>query len=195
MIFRRIIIYTLISASSLLLLWILSPANIIPPVDPIKPVTVYVTDRGLHSRLILPVEDGKFIEYAYGDWNYFALNKQSISYGLAALFTKTQAALGRQIFKNQSQIQGLVKQDNINLLSFEVAQSKALSLGKSLEQRFQRNIDTQVKNPSTGLTLVQDEREYTLFHNSNHELVSWLEDLECQVTGFVMWSNFRVYDT
>lgn len=73
-----------------------------------------------------------------------------------------------------------------------MAKAKALQLAQALDQRFNRNIDTRIENPQTGLTLVKDEQEYTMLHNSNHELVEWLEQLDCQVEGFVMWSNFQV---
>ena len=48
---------------------------IYPPQQSLKePVTVYVADYGVHSSLLLPTGDGRFVEYAFGDWGYAAQN-------------------------------------------------------------------------------------------------------------------------
>ncbi|MCA1995481.1 MAG: hypothetical protein LDL41_26055, partial [Coleofasciculus sp. S288] len=170
-----------------------SPTFIIPPADPASPVTVYVVDYGYHSRLILPEIDGGLVQYTYGDWHYFALNQQDFSSAVAALLIPTRGALGRQNVSDAAELQQLIdKRRYDSLLSFEVAGAKAARLLKLLNDRFNRNIDTRVENSITGLSLVQDDQDYTLFHNSNHELVQWLEDLDCQVRGFVMLPNFQV---
>lgn len=170
-----------------------SPTFIIPPVDPASPVTVYVVDYGYHSRLTLPEVDGGLVQYTYGDWHYFALNQQDFSNAVAALLIPTRGALGRQKVSDAAELQQLIdKRRYDSLLSFEVARAKAARLLKLLNERFNRNIDTRVENPLTGLSLVQDDQDYTLFHNSNHELVKWLEELDCEVRGFVMLPNFQV---
>ncbi|MFQ4145529.1 DUF2459 domain-containing protein [Chlorogloeopsis sp. ULAP02] len=189
---RRIATFTLIAVTCILLIWISTPASIIPPARPTAALTVHVLDLGLHPELVLPNSNGELIVYAYGDWNYFALNNQGFTDGLAALLLPTQGTLGRQKYSNLEQLQQTVKEKDGTLLSFEVTKTKALQLAQALDQRFIRNINTRLENPQTGLTLVKDEQEYTMLHNSNHELVKWLEQLDCQVEGFVMWANFQV---
>jgi hypothetical protein len=177
---------------SILLVWMLSPAIIIPPDDSVGAVTIYVTDYGWHSRLVLPTGNGELIQYAYGDWNYFALNQQDLRNGAAALLLPTQGTLGRQKFSNIIEFEQIIQQKNYTLLSLEVAQPKVIQLLTLLDDRFNRNIATSIENRQTGLTLVKDDQEYTLFHNSNHEIVEWLKSLDCQIHGFVMWANFQV---
>ncbi|MCX7593452.1 MAG: DUF2459 domain-containing protein [Fischerella sp.] len=188
----RIAKFASLVIASILLVWMLSPATIVPPANPAEPVTVYVTDHGLHSRLVLPSGNGELIQYAYGDWNYFALNQQDLRNGIAALLVPTQGTLGRRKFSNITELQQIIQQQDYTLLNLEVAQAKVTRLLKLLDERFNRNIETSIKNPQTGLTLVQDDQNYTLLHNSNHELVGWLQDLDCQVHGFIVWANFRV---
>jgi len=187
---RRIAILFLLGLVSVLVLWVLSPTVIVPPAAVADPVTVYVVDVGLHARLVLPDHNGGLIQYAYGDWNYFALNQQDLSDGLAALLIPTQGTLGRRKFSNVAELEQWVGDET--LLSFAVVGTKAEQLLDSLNARFNRHIDTRVENQVTGLTLVQDDLDYTLFHNSNHELVVWLEELDCRVEGFVLLSNFQV---
>lgn len=189
---HRIAILILAVVASVSLVWIFSPATIIPPADPADPVTVHVVDYGFHSRLVLPDGDGKLIQYAYGDWNYFALNQQDWSDGAAALLVPTQGTLGRRKFSNITELRQMIDRGDNTLLNFEVAGAKAIQLLASLDERFNRNINTRVENPLIEMTLVQDDQDYTLFHNSNHELVLWLKDLDCRVEGFVMWANFQV---
>jgi uncharacterized FAD-dependent dehydrogenase len=141
---------------------------------------------------VLPTGNGELIQYAYGDWNYFALNQQDLRNGAAALLVPTQGTLGRRKFSNIVELQQIIQQQDYTLLSLEVAQAKVTQLLKLLDERFSRNIETSIENSQTGLTLVQDDQDYTLLHNSNHELVEWLQDLDCQIHGFIMWANFRV---
>lgn len=170
---------------------IASPAVIIPPVEPVQPVTVYVVDLGLHSRLVLPDDEEGLVQYAYGDWRYFALNEQDLGSGIAALLIPTQGTLGRRKYQDVDQLQQAIS-DDVTILNFAVARAKARKLRKLLEQRFQQNINTQVFNPVNQMNFVKDDMDYTLYHNSNHELVAWLEDLDCRVEGFVLLADFEV---
>ncbi|HLP90777.1 MAG TPA: DUF2459 domain-containing protein [Nostocaceae cyanobacterium] len=189
---RRIAIIIL-TALSFFLVWIFTPAVIIPPNQKAQETPIYILDLGWHPELILPNNQNTFTLYAYGDWNYFALNNQNLSDGLAALFIPTLGTLGKRTFNNLEEIQKITTQRNYTLLTVKVPQNKVSALIQQLERRFNQNIHTTIYNQKTGLTLVQDEKKYTILHNSNHELIEWLEELGCQVKGFVIWANFRVY--
>jgi hypothetical protein len=166
-----------------------SPATIIPPINPINPVNIYLSDYGVHARLIMPSDKDKCLEYAYGDWQYFALHQQDWLTGAAALFLPTQGALGRKL-KNCDRLQLLGRKNN-SLLSIAVEKIKVDRLLKVLNSYFDRPGTMQIENPHTGMTLVPYDRTYTVLHNSNHELVRWLQDLGCRVEGFVLWANFK----
>ncbi|MDH6076741.1 DUF2459 domain-containing protein [Chrysosporum ovalisporum FSS-45] len=172
------------------LVLIASPTAIIPPANPEEPVTVYVLDLGLHSRLVLPDNQG-LIQYAYGDWRYFAFNQQDSATGIAALLIPTQGTLGRRKYENFAQLQQAMNTD-VTILNFAVATAKVTQLKKSLDKRFNQNIETKIFNPVNQMNFVQDELNYTLYHNSNHELVVWLKNLDCRVNGFVLVANFQV---
>lgn len=190
---KRIALLLLALLSVALVNWVASPAIIIPPAKPALPVTVYVMEQGFHARLVLPLPGNGLIQYAYGDWQYFALNQQSFTSGLRALFLPTQGALGRRIYEDVATLQQTVEEtQGSTLLSLEVPGEKASQLLQSLGDRFQQKQDTQIYNPLTQMFFVQDEQNYIVLHNSNHELVNWLQDLDCQVKGFVLWADFEV---
>lgn len=171
---------------------LLRPTFIIPPTAPAAPVTVYVIDYGYHSRLVLPDGEGKLMQYAYGDWRYYALDRQNLGNGIAALLYPTPGTLGRRQFNNLVELQRQLKSDRNTLLGFEVAEAKAARLLKLLDRRFRQNSPMRVKNLRNHLTFVPDDQDYILFHNSNHELVTWLKNLDCRVKGFVALPNFQV---
>jgi hypothetical protein len=188
---RRITLFILSVVAAIALILIASPAVIIPPPKPVQPVTVYVIDQGLHSRLVLPDGDNKLIQYAYGDWRYFALNQQNLGSGIAALLIPTQGTLGRREYQDLIEMKQTLNSNN-SVLSFPVAQLEVIQLKKSLDQRFNQNIATQIFNPINKMYFVQDDLDYTLYHNSNHELVVWLEALDCRVEGFVLLADFKI---
>ncbi|WP_334311347.1 DUF2459 domain-containing protein [Nodularia sphaerocarpa] len=190
-ILQRISIFILAIVALISLILIASPAVIIPPVKPLEPVIVYVVDLGLHSRLVLPDGDDGFIQYAYGDWRFFALNQEDLGSGIAALLFPTQGTLGRRKYENIAQLQEAIN-GNTTILNFAVARAKATELQKLLDKRFQQNIATQIFNPVNQMNFVQDDLDYTLYHNSNHELVMWLQNLDCRVEGFVLLADFKV---
>jgi hypothetical protein len=179
---RCFAILVLVIASLVITIWVVSPAAIIPPENILNPVNIYLVDYGFHARLILPIGKDKCVEYAYGDWQYFALNQQDWLTGAAALLLPTQGALGRKF----------TKCDRFSNFLIAVEKTKVARLQKLLNSSFDRHASMQIENPHTGMTLVPYDRTYTLLHNSNHELVRWLEDLGCRVEGFVLWANFKL---
>jgi len=175
---------------------ITSPTLIIPPTNLVVPIEVYVADYGFHSSLFLPDGYGGLIEYAYGDWHYFALGRQNWSTGLAALFLPTPGTLARRQYSSLSALkQAFRTEEGAVLLHFSVSRAEAVRLLQSLNDRFQQYRDTQIVNSVSEFAFVRVEKKYSLFHNSNHELVAWLRDLDCQVKGFAAWPNFYLTDS
>jgi hypothetical protein len=188
---RRLSAIVLVSIAIGLLIWISSPAVVRPPIRPSNPTVIHIAEHGLHSRLVLPLNQGELIQYAYGDWKYYALGQQDWQNTIAAILIPTQGALGRRTFSNLIEFQQTSQQEQATILSIAVASAKVEQLRQALNQRFDRQLSTYAENPHTRLTLVRDEQDYTIFHNSNHELVEWLQALDCRVHGFVLWANFR----
>lgn len=198
MICRRVLTIVLVALTlvAIKLAWqIVSPTIIQTPADPSSPITVYVADYGFHSRLLLPNEDGKIVQYAYGDWQYFALKQQTPTTAFRALFVATPATLRKRVFENRMVMEAsLQDRPKIKLLKLEVATDKVVALRSQLEYRFQQQLETHIEDKTYQIKFVREDRDYTVFHNSNHELVAWLQELDCQVEGFITWPNFQVRD-
>jgi hypothetical protein len=169
------------------------PTMIIPPQSPERPITSYVLDRGLHSRLVLPNGNGGMVQYTYGDWRYFALQIQTPISAIQALLLPSAGTLGRREFPNERTLKATIQAESGGrLLSIVVAADEVEELRSQLDRRFRQNLDTHVIHRRVGLHFVRDDQAYSFFHNSNHELVQWLKALDCQVDGFITLPNFRV---
>ena len=192
---RRFALFIVALLGALVLSWITVPATIIPPVAPLNPMTVHVVESGLHAQLILPQGD-RWVQYGFGDWDYYALNRQDLAHALMALLWPTQGALGRGEVVSLAEFRASAEQAGFHLLSFEVPSAQVRQLRRSLQIRFEQQIPKgYVNNRAINLYLVQDEQTYSLLHNSNHELAEWLEALDCEVKSLLLWREFRLAKT
>lgn len=164
-----------------------------PPADPQDPVGVVLVDYGKHASLILPEPDGRSVEFAYGEWDYFALNETGLWTGMTALCCFNQGTLGRRTLgapATQAALRGSVWCEE--LYELKVARADAEALRLKLEKRFHLHAETQVVNTLNGLTFVKDDEDYICWNNCNHVLLRWLEELGCDVSGMGCFADFAI---
>lgn len=167
--------------------------RIIPPANPSNPVAVYVTDYGRHSSILLPMGDGHLMEYSYGDWEFYALNKYKWYIGATKLILSDGSGLGRRILPNPGDDAALQKMLNSKrLLRVEIEQNKVMDLLSELDQRFSARIETMIYNDYLHGYFVKDESHYWLFHTCNAMTAQWLEKLGCKVSGLAVISDFQI---
>jgi hypothetical protein len=169
--------------------------EVVPPTNPADAVSVFVADNGRHASLILPQPDGGYREYAFGDWNFFALNKDRWYNTAQALFFSPGAALGRRYLELEPQhadAQLCRELDKKRLFRVQVGRAGAMALSRELDDRFVSHQPPVVLNPITGLLLVRDEQPYSLWHNCNHVAAHWLKQLGCDIRGSAMTSAFHL---
>ena len=167
--------------------------KVVPPSNPANPVAVYITDYGRHSSVLLPMADGHLMEYSYGDWEFYALNKYKWYIGATKLVASDGSGLGRRIVANPGDDEALRKQlGSKRLMRVEIEQSKVMDLLIELDQRYTANIETMVYNDYAKSYFVKDVSHYWLFHTCNAMTGQWLEKLGCRVSGFPVVSNFEV---
>jgi hypothetical protein len=133
------------------------------------------------------------VEYAYGNWNYFALNEDDLCTGTFALCCPSQGTLGRRTFD--------VAADRISmktriwceeLFELKVARADAEALRLKLEKRYDLHRETKVDNALNGLAFVKDDEDYLCWNNCNHVVAAWLEELGCEVSGCGCFADFRI---
>jgi hypothetical protein len=80
-------------------LWTLHPGSVRPPQRVSEPVTVRLITAGRHSGLLLPVGDGRIVEYGYGEWNWYALDKDDWWRAPAIVLWPSPGTLGRRYLR------------------------------------------------------------------------------------------------
>jgi hypothetical protein len=167
--------------------------TLIPPVAPSHPTTILVTDYGKHSSVVLPDPQGGLVEYAFGDWDYFALGHKGLLVGLVALIHSPQATLGRRwvlIDPNAPDAYRLLGAQRTQRLI--VDSDRVKSLFQRLNLEYARHLDTEVYSASEQMHFVHSDERYDVFHNCNNLTADWLKSLGVHVDGLALFSKFRV---
>jgi hypothetical protein len=178
--------------------WILLTATgcsgtIHPPENPAQPVTAYVADYGRHSSIVLPAKDGGYVEWAFGDWNWYALGNTKMSNAVEALVCSPQATLGRRQLSppaSDDALKQTLEADHV--LRFDVAADRAQQLQDALDQRFAEHAATKRYSDYAKLDCVKDPEHYWGMHNCNHVTMRWLKALGCRVDGMGILSHFTL---
>lgn len=163
-----------------------------PPAAVSDPVGVFVIDYGRHASLALPEADASLVEWSWGDWNWFALERTGVLQGLQALFASPRSTLSRRELapaEDADELAALVGAEEV--IALNVERERARALQRDLEARWWRRRDEAVTHRS-GRAFVPDDARYSLFNNSVHELARWLEALGAQVSGMGVTANFEL---
>lgn len=168
--------------------------SVYPQARPVRPVAVYVADYGIHSSLLLPVGDRKYVEYAFGDWNFAALNHCWPQDALGALLISFQSALGRR-YITVAPCQTEPRPTNPpphKLQVVYVSQAQVERVEKELDARYHRDTRVVIHNPENDMEFVKDDEHYSVLNNCNHLTARCLRELGCDVRGWVVLSTFAV---
>jgi hypothetical protein len=169
--------------------------RIIPPVAPHDPVTVIVVDHGDTPSLVLPGEQSGMVRYAYGDWQWYALGNTGYLRAIPTLLLPTQGALGRQEMPGNIIPESVEQQMRVGferMHTIQVQRQQVQRLRGELDQLFEQQRRSRVFSPASDLHFVHHRSRYSYFHNSNHMLAAWLEQLGCTLRGPAYTSRWSV---
>ena len=163
-----------------------------PPAAVSDPVGVFVVDYGRHASLALPKEDTGLVEWSWGDWNWYALERTGAVEGLQALFASPRSTLSRRELAPAEDVRELAARVGAErVLALDVERERARALQRHLETRWLRRRQHAVRHRS-GRVFVPDDAHYSLSNNSVHELARWLEALGAEVSGLGVTANFKL---
>jgi hypothetical protein len=170
-------------------------ATVIPPAAPPRPTTVYLCDYGYHSDLLLPVGNGVYVEYLYGDWAWAAMNDTGAASAVRAGLFSTRSTLGRRCaYDPAPDAVPRPVTPALRQLPIVVDGELARRLVASLDARWRSHADTAVNNGAAGAfyLYVDDDQPYGMIHNCNRLTAEWLEQLGCRTSGVPLMSHFDV---
>jgi hypothetical protein len=169
--------------------------TVIPPRHPVDPVTVYLTDYGRHSSLVIPTAPGRYNEYAFGDWDFFARGKTRWWIAVRAMLRSPQATLGRRHVNIAADEPDAVVRERLGcarLMKFNASRHAVAVLSMNLERPFRVATTLPVTSDYSMLEHVIDDEHYWGCHNCNHVTARWLRQLDCQIQGLAIFSSFHV---
>jgi hypothetical protein len=159
----------------------------------LDPVAVYLIDYHRHSALMLPMDDGRYREYAYGEWGWFALNRTALIRAPGILFFTSAGALGRADHPAPADADALRLSGGFQaVFELRVERARAAALLRRLDERFDARLDTLVHNQAVGLDLVRDPDRYSIAWHCNHATVAWLRELGVEAWPVTAVARFRV---
>jgi hypothetical protein len=169
-------------------------ATVTPPANPHHPVAIYVADYGHHSSIFLPVDKTAFIEYSFGDWNYYALNHSSTMGAIEALFYSHGSAFGRRYTPRSSDDNTPLALFNPKMFAVCVSRESAEKMRNQLEAKWQAGVATRIHNADDDTDFIRDSRHYSWQCDCNEITACLLRDLGCEVEGATYLSHFRLSD-
>ncbi len=167
--------------------------RVTPPSGLHDPVPVFLTDYGRHTRLGLPEDDQRVVEFGFGEWHYYAHEERGFFSTLRAVSGFGQGTLARRHlpYAESEELFG-IGAGGQRSVRFLVEGEKVRELRRSLERKWRQNLDGMTYREWEDLYFVPYDATYHLFRNSNHQTAEWLEALGCEVGGVPILSNFRL---
>lgn len=167
--------------------------HVTPPARVEDPVVIYLADYGTHASLVLPNDDRTLTEWAWGDWQYFALAQTGFTGGIRAIFFSDSSTLGRRSLSTRRDADAI--RDHLQarrVVAMRVERQSLRDLKLDLTQRYAANIDGEIWNEDYQQHFVPENLRYHAFNNCNHETARWLRALGADVGWVALTGNFRV---
>ncbi len=156
-----------------------------------QPAVVFIADYGYHASLLLPREDGQIREFAYGQWDWFALNRDRWYNAVVLVLLPGRGTLGTRTMTGPATREALARQCRAErLLELRVECERVRALLERLEREYEAGRSTEVFNSLYAMTFVHHPRTYWLHRNCNAVLAEWLEELGCRVEGTRVFAVF-----
>jgi hypothetical protein len=184
------------AASVLLVFFVTLPGcvtTIRPPGDVVDPVEVIVLDYGYHASLAVPEDRGGMVEYAYGEWGWYAESRRGWWRVPGILLLPSTGTLGRR--RHDTDADGLAEQVGAE-------EGLVVQVERSAVDRWRGSMGSAwetgearlglVRNPDHGMDFVECGEDYWIFNTCNAAVAGWLEDLGCGISGWTVGASFTL---
>lgn len=165
----------------------------VPPADAETDYArAFVVDHGYHTRIAVTDTQGGVAEYAFGEWNWYALNQDALTRIPVVLFWPTDGAYARRVHPPSNGVaRFLTENAGLPMIVAPVEAEKASAFRARMDGLF-TSADQLVYNARYGLEFVPAERGYSGLSNSNQVAAEWLEELGLEVRGSRLFADWRM---
>ncbi len=154
-------------------------STITPPPKPAVPSSAYLLKSARHVGVVLPDTAGGFVEYGFGDWDWYASLHDSWFHVFDTVLWPTRGCLSRRALSNR-RVEYL--EECGRAWEIMVEHDDAADLLGDLDRSFDEQRSTLVHNELLGFEFVEAERAYWFPYNCNDAVTEWLERLGCDVS-------------
>jgi hypothetical protein len=169
-------------------------ATVYSPAHPANPTAIYMADYGRHSSVFFPMEDSGFVEYSFGDWNFYAMGNSTNSDGFHALFWSCSATMARRYTHPEAGKAGPSPLFGPRVFQLTVGRSQMQAVRDKLELRWRSLIKTRIYNPYEDMEFVRDPIHYSWLYTCNDWTAQLLREMGCKVDGITTFSSFQPGD-
>jgi hypothetical protein len=172
--------------------------TLVTPPAALDPISVYIANYDRHASLLLPRGGHALAEYAFGEWEWYALGNNWLYRAPIVMLFPTRGTLGRHEWEFPDRPAPPEPDElapilwAVEVIAIRVERDRASELLVSLDARFAREAAAQPPVVNYGLEFVVDDEDYWIFHQCNSAVAGWLRDLGCRVRGPTILSDFRV---
>jgi hypothetical protein len=132
------------------------------------------------------------VEYAYGEWRWYAKMQDQWWRAPAVVLWPTQGTLGRWEWRAPGAERQLRNAyDGLIVLELSAEASLVDALVAELDRDFNRRSGESLRNATYRLDFVPHDRAYWLFNNSNHAVKRWLQRLGFEVRGSGIFAEWK----
>lgn len=179
---RRLV--RLIVACLVLGIWYLvgCVSTITPPSNPKVPTTVYLLTDAWHTGLVFPCPDGGYVEFAYGEWDWYALNRNRWYNVFDTLLWPTQGTLGRRFMPADDgrTLGGMYR--SAKLEAIVVSSEKVADLLEDLDRQYAGGLKAGPSVDSYSRTFFKHDDGFWFLYTCGDATAVWLRRLDCSVS-------------
>jgi hypothetical protein len=155
------------------------------PPPPPDPATVFLLREAMHTGIVLPPADGadaaEYVEFAYGDWSWYALGNDSWYHVFGTVLWPSQGACGRRTFAARTEAELLRAVTWAELSPIVVSRARADALRRRLQAAFDRGRAGLVERRDLRFQFVPGDTSYWFLNTCADVAAGWFEELDCGV--------------
>lgn len=156
-------------------------SEIRPPTSPEDPVATFLLMDDRHRGLLLPRVEGGFVEYGFGDWDWYAQCCDRWYHTFDTVLWPTQGTLGRRLSPARDGEELRRQFSWMDLHEIIVARHKMEALRAELAAAYAKEANREVYNSRYRMSFVPHD-SYWFLHNCNDAVAAWLQKLGCSVS-------------